>query len=99
MQHHTRSDIDLLTSKEVAELLGVSVGCLLHWRQKGDGPPSRVSALARSFTTCAILLRGCNPADSASRIIASVTVLVSARLPCRRLCDMAGASDCDEADK
>jgi predicted DNA-binding transcriptional regulator AlpA len=37
--HHTRSDIDLRTSKEVAELLGVSVGCLLHWRQKGDGPP------------------------------------------------------------
>lgn len=34
-----RSAIDLRTLKEVAELLGVSVECLIRWRRVGDGPP------------------------------------------------------------
>jgi DNA-binding transcriptional MerR regulator len=37
--HQTQNSFDLRTSAEVAELLGVSAGCLRHWRQKGEGPP------------------------------------------------------------
>jgi predicted DNA-binding transcriptional regulator AlpA len=35
---HARNDIDLRTSRQVADLLGVSVECLVRWRQNGEGP-------------------------------------------------------------
>jgi hypothetical protein len=46
----TRSNFDLRTSKEVARLLGVSVDCLIRWRQRGEGPPfTQISARKISY--------------------------------------------------
>jgi hypothetical protein len=39
MTQQTSPEIDLRTSQEVAKLLGVSIHCLIHWRQISEGPP------------------------------------------------------------
>lgn len=33
-----RSDEDLITSKELADLLRVSIWTVYHWRMRGEGP-------------------------------------------------------------